>query len=169
MPVDKQQLFSLLEAIDESLSARIRINAVGGTALTLLGLKASTIDVDFDMNKNDYVVLRKTLDALQPGYRIDLFAEGMIFSQQLPEDYLSKCVEIRKLEKIDLYSIAPIDIVASKIGRLNERDIQDIKQILKHYRLTKRQVKLRASKIGYAGNDENYQHNLNYVLTRLFE
>lgn len=165
MPIDKTQLISLLEAIDAHLPAKIRINAVGGTALTLLGIKTATIDIDFDTSSSDYQTLKKTIDELRPGYRIDLFTGGMIFSQQLPPDYLQKCIKIpAKLQNIDLHTICPLDIILSKTGRLNERDIQDIKTVMEKFEIRPSQVRKRGRKIGYVGNNANYTQNLDYVL-----
>lgn len=165
MPIDKTLLLSLLEAIDGDLPSKIRINAVGGTALTLLGVKTATIDVDFDTSPSDHETLKKTLDLLRPGYRVDLFTGGMIFSQQLPSDYLRKCVPIpTKFKNIDLYSIAPVDLILSKAGRLNERDVQDILAVISKFKVRPDEVKKRGQEIGYAGSDAIYAQNLKYVL-----
>lgn len=165
MPIDKTQLLSLLQAIGQNLPHKVRINAVGGTALTLLGVKSVTIDVDFDLNSVDCQVVKKVLEQLQPGYRIDLFENGMIFSQQLPEDYLKHCVAIpTKLENIELYAISPVDVIVSKAGRLNERDIQDIKAVIEKFSVKKKEISKRGEKVGYAGNDKLYLQNLQTVL-----
>jgi hypothetical protein len=47
MPCDKKVLFEFLEVINESLSKKITLVAAGGTAMTLLGLKPSTTDINF--------------------------------------------------------------------------------------------------------------------------
>ncbi len=158
MPLDSKDLISLLQAIDSELPEKIRLNAVGGTALVLLNLKTATIDVDFDLNSQDHQILKTILERLQPGYRIDLFTDGFIFAQQLPDGYLKKCVKITtsQFSKIELYAISPIDVILSKTGRLNERDAQDIKLILAKFHISKRLLASRAKKIGYAGNQKIY-------------
>jgi hypothetical protein len=45
MPCDKTALFGVLEVLNEDLKQKITLIAVGGTALTLLDLKPSTIDI----------------------------------------------------------------------------------------------------------------------------
>ena len=47
MPLDKSGLLGLLEAVDAELTRKITLVAAGGTAMTLLDLKPSTIDIDF--------------------------------------------------------------------------------------------------------------------------
>lgn len=71
-------------------------------------------------------------------------------------------------KKLKLYALHPIDIVATKIGRLNERDIEDIKSCISKYQLTKKDVSLRAEQTEYVGRRENYESNLKYVLEKLF-
>ena len=47
----KNNLIEWLKRIDNKLNRNITLTAVGGTALVLLNLKESTIDVDFDIKK----------------------------------------------------------------------------------------------------------------------
>ena len=54
MPLDKNYLLDFLKVLDEEIPATITLVAAGGTAMTLLDLKSSTIDVTnlLDMSKN---------------------------------------------------------------------------------------------------------------------
>lgn len=45
--LDKSVLFNLLRNVDEEAKGRIVLVAAGGTAMTLLDIKASTFDIDF--------------------------------------------------------------------------------------------------------------------------
>jgi len=47
MPLDKAVLFNLLKNFDEEAKEKITLVAVGGSAMTLLDLKVSTLDIDF--------------------------------------------------------------------------------------------------------------------------
>jgi len=166
--VDKTELVNFLEELDKVLEKPIDIIAVGGTAMTLLGIKTSTIDIDFEVKPEEYNLLKKVLDNLPHGYRIDVFTNGLIFSQQLPDDYGEKSIQIKKLKKINLLALHPIDIVVTKIGRLNERDQEDIRSCIEKFGLTKNQVKERAKEIEYVGKEELYQYNLEHVLKNFF-
>jgi hypothetical protein len=150
--IKADKLISFLKEIDKELREEIQLNAVGGTAMTLLGLKTSTRDVDFDVSEKDNIELKRVLDIIPHGFQVDIFINGLIFSQQLPEDYLTKLV--RKefgLKKIRLYALHPSDIVATKIGRLNERDIQDIEYCIKKLKLKKDEIIGRAKQTTYIG------------------
>lgn len=169
MPIDKRQLFDFLTVVDGELPRKIRLNAAGGTALTLLEVKSATIDVDFDATPEDSKLFGEVKERLKPGFEVDCFASGFIFSQQLPKDYLEKCVSIPSpFSRIELYSIAPIDVIVSKAGRLNERDIADIAAVISKYNLAKKEVKQRASQVQYAGNEKYYAENVKYILNKLF-
>lgn len=170
MPIDKQQLFDFLNIVDQELPRKIRLNAAGGTALTLLEVKPATIDVDFDASSLHFKLFNEITERLRPGFQVDCFTNGFIFSQQLPKDYLERCVNITSsFSRIELYSITPVDIIVSKAGRLNERDIADIATIIKKFNLTKKEVKQRARQVQYAGNEKYYAANIKYILNNLFK
>lgn len=159
-----------LKRIDKELSRRIRLIAVGGTAMTLLDLKLSTIDIDFDLNSEDANELERVLKAIPHGFRVDIFREGLIFSQQLPGDHFKKSIPVKiGFKNIMLYALHPLDIVVTKIGRLNERDLQDIEACIEKFGLTKEQIEERANLVEYVGREENYKTNLRHVLERFFK
>ena len=165
--VDKSELLDFLEILDKNLERPIEIIAVGGTAMTLLGIKTSTIDIDFEVKPEDFPVLKTALN-IPHGYRIDVFTNGLIFSQQLPGDYREKSISIKNFKNIRLLALHPIDIVVTKIGRLNERDKEDIKSCIKKFGLTKKQIKERAQKVEYAGKEELYEDSLEHVIKLFF-
>lgn len=160
---------ALLGEIDIILGRRIVLVAAGGTALTLLKAKPSTIDIDFTGPAKDIEELSRAEKSIPHGFKIDKFKDGAVFTQILPNDYLSKSKKVRTdLKRIDLRALQPLDIVASKMGRLNARDKQDIETCITRFKLTKQQVKKRAGEVQYAGNEEVYNSNLDYVLTHFF-
>ncbi len=71
MPCDKRILFEFLEALNEDLSRKITLVAAGGTAMTLLDLKTSTIDIDFTLPSSDIAEFKKVLRDNQPGFKVD--------------------------------------------------------------------------------------------------
>ncbi|MBL7160819.1 MAG: hypothetical protein ISS93_03150 [Candidatus Aenigmarchaeota archaeon] len=170
MVISKANLLAFLKELDNDLSKKINLIAVGGTAMTLLGLKNSTIDIDFDMSMEDMEEFRKTLQAIPHGFRIDIFLDGMVFSQQLPDDYSEKSIPIDSgLKNIGLSALHPLDIVVTKIGRLDERDIEDIEACIKGFSLLKEDIRKRAQNVEYVGREENYMINLQHVLKKIFK
>ncbi len=169
MSLDKSTLLDFLEEVDKELEVSITLVAVGGTALTLLDAKTSTIDVDFTIPSNDYAVFQKALTRIPHGFKVDCWKEGMVFSQILPDDYLKRSISIKKMEYIHLRALNPVDVAVTKIGRLDTRDKQDIETAIKRFKLRKSQIAKRARQVEYIGRDENYETNLNYVLENLFK
>lgn len=169
MPLDKSSLFALLSAVDAELDKKITLVAAGGTAMTLLDLKPSTIDIDFTGPYQDIKEFDRIQKMIPHGFRIDAWTDGMVFSQILPDDYLKKSVPIKTdLRNIKLAALHPVDIVATKIGRLNERDAQDIEMCIKKFGLKKSQIEKRAKLVQYVGNEEAYNINLQKMFANFF-
>ena len=167
--VNNDKLIEYLKAIDELLEEDIEVIAVGGTAMTLLGLKSSTIDIDFDFNDKDYEIIKDIKDLVPTGFRVDIFRRGWIVTQQLPPDYIDNKIKIEiEFKHISLYALHPLDIVATKIPRLIDRDLEDIKTCIETYNLTKDQVEKRTKQIEYGASDKDFMTNLTYVLENCF-
>jgi hypothetical protein len=168
MPCDKSALLEFLDAINEDLTKKITLIAAGGTAMTLLDLKPSTIDIDFTIPAVDRVEFERVLKNSSPGYRVDRWSDGYIYCQRLPKDYLEKSFVIKEFSRITLRALHPLDIVASKIGRLNQRDIQDIETCIRVYKLSAEEIKARALLVvqTYVEPEEDYLRHLDWVLEK---
>ena len=136
--------------------------------MTLYRKKPSTIDVDLTGTAKDIVLFRKAVHLVQPGFKVDSWPNGQVFSQLLPSDYLRKSRRIKTMRNIELRALAPVDIVVTKIGRLDERDYDDIKACIKGFKLSRRAITQRAKRVQYAGNQKLYEHNLDTVTTDFF-
>ncbi|NHJ33758.1 MAG: hypothetical protein FK732_12940 [Asgard group archaeon] len=168
MQLDKTILYDFLDTLDDELSRTFIVVAVGGTAMTLLNLKPSTIDIDFMVSSSDYSEFQKALTNLSHGFKVDVYVDGMVFSQDLPDDYLEKSIPIVDFDHIYLRALHPIDVVVTKIGRLNERDLQDIEVCIQKFNFQKEQIEKRANQVQYVGLEENYIHNLRFILEKFF-
>lgn len=163
--IDKSKLLSWLKNIDEQLNDEIIIVAVGGTAMTLLNLKSSTIDVDFCLENKNKKEFKKFIGT---EFKVDIFIDGYIFSEQLPDDYIEKSKDVIKLNKIYLKALNPIDIIITKSARLNARDEEDIESLVSC--VDKYELKNRFEQVisTYAGKEEIYRGNFNHILSRFF-
>src|SRR3990170_4707365 len=111
MPLDKAQLLDFLRIVEKELSRKITLVAVGGTAMTLLDLKPSTIDIDFTGPHEDIADFNTVQKSIPHGFEVQTWTNGMVFSQQLPDDYLKNGIPIKtKLKKTDLRALHPVDI-----------------------------------------------------------
>ncbi len=163
--IDRNELIKWLRSIDKKLHRKITLIAVGGTAMTLLGLKSSTRDVDFCIKSEEKKDFEKALDKK---FKTDIFTDGYIFSEQLPADYSEKSKEIVKMKNIALKTLHPIDIIITKAARFNARDEEDIEALSKHvdkYELIKRFNEVLKS---YSGKEEDYKYHMNIIMKRFF-
>ena len=130
------------------IKRKIQLVACGGTALTLMGFKESTKDVDFMVpDKNEYKYLINTLKDL--GYKqvsgsgwkkegevfiIDLFEGNKIHTTELMESPLNEGNHIffKELNNIKISIINDNDLIASKIFRGTGVDIDDCMSLIRN-------------------------------------
>lgn len=163
--IDKQELIAWLSERESLLARKIEIVAVGGTAMTLLGLKASTIDIDFCISEKDKAEFEKTLDKR---FKVDIFINGYIFSEQLPQDYAKKAKEILVRQKLIVKALDPLDIIITKTARLNARDEEDIEILAKYVKKEELIERFEAVVKTYAGDETMYRYHFSIVLKRFF-
>ena len=168
--VSKKELLEFLDLFDQELDRDIVLIAVGSTAMTLLGLKASTKDIDFNIpSEDDFKEFNRINDKIKPGVKIDSWSSNMIFSEILPEDYVKSAIEYKtSFKKIDVRILSPIDIICSKISRFDEADMEDIRDCIKYANITKDHLTKRASQYSRVGSDDVFEQNLKYIMENMF-
>lgn len=140
----KDDLVRLLRTVDEDLDRRITLVLIGGTALTFLGIKDSTRDIDINIPRRaDLKELARVFTALgfqggddvrwitDQGFPIDVFVGDYIFAISLPEGYVERSLRIGDFHNIDLYALNGIDLIITKLTRADERDYDDIRALFK--------------------------------------
>ncbi|MFH1729730.1 MAG: DUF6036 family nucleotidyltransferase [Pseudomonadota bacterium] len=150
MNIYKSDLISLLKEVSKYFKQKVTMVAVGGTALTLLDLKDSTIDIDFDIPFNkDYEIITNTFNDLGFSktssfswdtspvyqYRFYLFKAGYIFSTQLTQDSNKNSIQILKTRKLALLCLNPLDLIITKLFRSAKRDIDDSIICFEHFHI----------------------------------
>ena len=164
--LDNSRLLDFLSVLDDDLRQKVTLIAVGGTGMTLINAKASTLDVDFTIPDEHYAEFERAYNLNKPGFRVDLFQGGTVFTTNLPDDYLEKTIEIKTdFKNIDLRALNPSDIVMTKISRMNARDIEDIEACIKKFSLTKEMLESRAKQIVHPANEEQWQESLKRVIS----
>lgn len=159
-------MLAYLQKIDAEVKGPVTLIAVGGTAMTLLGLKDTTKDVDFcTETKKDYDTIKKLIEKSGSRIRVDLFREGYIFSVQLPEDYARRARPVKAgFRNVKLKTLHPIDLIISKTDRLNERDIEDIEALIGEVKKAKLQQRYKQVMNSIPGRRENFEYNAKQVL-----
>ena len=138
--IDKSGLLETLAAWNGFLKRKIHLIACGGTALTLLGLKDSTKDIDLmvpDLGERDYLL--KTLKKLgyapvsgwgwsrDDGFIFDLFKGKSVHTTELLQSPLEKENHqvVKEFTYIYLGVLNYYDLIISKLFRGAEVDYQD--------------------------------------------
>jgi acetyltransferase-like isoleucine patch superfamily enzyme len=100
---------------------------------------------------------------------IDYYSDNTVFTEVLPEDYLSIASDYNSdFKNIKIKVLNPVDIICSKISRSNEADIEDIKSCIKIYNLKRSAVAKRAGLYARAGSDKVFLGNLRFIMENLF-
>jgi len=144
--IDKQALLQRISAWDGFLKRKIHLIACGGTALTLLGVKASTKDIDLIVPEvNEYEYLIKILKQLgyktasgwgwsrEGGFIFDLFRGKSVHTTELLESPLveGNNIVVKEFDRIYLGILNYYDIIISKLFRSTAVDIEDCLLLVK--------------------------------------
>jgi hypothetical protein len=138
--INKQALLDKITAWDGFLKRKVHLIACGGTALTLLGVKASTKDIDFilpEVEEYDYLI--KILKQLgyktasgwgwsrEDGFIFDLFRGNSVHTTELVESPLEKenNFPVKEFDRIYLGVLNYYDIITTKLFRSTSVDIDD--------------------------------------------
>lgn len=142
--INVKKLLELLQSISKYVDIKIKIYALGGTALTLLNIKKSTLDIDINIETNkEYEYISKLFEQIgfekvgdirwitQEGLAFDVFHGSNILGTDLLPDCLNLSKFINSFGYIELYTLSLQDIIISKLARGDSRDFDDIKAIFK--------------------------------------
>ena len=180
------ELTETLHAWDELIPGRekIRLIACGGTALTLLGYKESTKDVDFLLpDESEYQRLVGFLK--EAGYGpvtpygwkrlgeniiFDLYPGKKVYSTELLTSPLEEGGnrKVREWQKIYLGVLNPLDLIISKMFRGTEADIGDSLALLEREKIDLEKLESRYRETAkYETGESKALKNFNTLLSRL--
>ena len=144
--IDKQGLLDALGAWNGFLKRKVNLVACGGTALTLLDIKASTKDIDLLVPETDeYNYLLKILKDLgyssasgsgwarDDGFTFDLFRGKSVHTTELLESPLDKGnnIPVKEFSYIYLGVLNYYDLLISKLFRGTSVDMDDCMTLMK--------------------------------------
>ena len=144
--IDKQALLDRISTWDGFLKRKIHLIACGGTALTLLGVKASTKDIDLILpQEEEYEYLIRILKQLgyktasgwgwarEDGFIFDLFRGNSVHTTELVESPLTKDnnIAVKEFDRIYLGVLNYYDIIITKLFRSTSVDIDDCLLLMK--------------------------------------
>jgi len=145
--LNKDYLLNVLRSWDGFLKKRVQLIACGGTAMTLLGVKDSTADIDLLIPEDrQYLYLISILEDI--GYKkihstrwagkdmfvFDLYPGKTIFQTELLESPLKKgnSTVLHEFKYISLGVLNCYDLIISKIFRCSSVDMEDCLILIKN-------------------------------------
>ena len=185
--IDKQDLLDRITIWDSFLKRDVHLIACGGTALTLLGIKDSTKDVDLivpDSTEYEYLLnILKQLGyksvsgagwARGDGFIFELFKGKRIHTTELLESPLDKenHTLIKEFAHIYLGVLNYCDIIISKLFRGAQIDIDDCLSLIrsKKKEINLNQLKKRFQETAsFDVSEDKVNKNLGYFLRILKE
>ncbi len=180
---NKEKFIDFLERLDKKLKQHIYVIVLGGTALSLLGLKSRTKDIDFFVKDIDFdtfnPILEEVISETIPKDKVDYWIDGeMVFvkggwsESRLPPDYSAISLDYQSvnLENITLKILNPVDLVITKVGRLDEQDIKDIHNLIGIYKIDKTFLETRFNYFlnSFTGNKFKLSNNFNNVCKEVY-
>jgi len=144
--IDKQGLLDRISAWDDFLKKKVHLIACGGTAMTFLGVKATTKDIDLIVpSEDEHSYLTNILQQLGyksasgwgwsrgDGFIFDLFRGNSIHTTQLLESPLKagNNTPVKEFSRIYLGVLNYYDIIISKLFRATAIDNEDCLALLK--------------------------------------
>lgn len=139
--LNKDRLLDILGEWNHFLKRKVHLIACGGTAMTLLGVKPSTKDVDFmTPNVSEHEYLTKQLKALDykqttgsgwkrdgEDFRFDLFSGNSIHTTELLDSPLKegRHIILKEFSHLFIGILNDYDLIASKLMRGTRADFDD--------------------------------------------
>lgn len=177
--IDKEGLMKLLEewnAVFSKENFRIRLIAIGGTALTLLNLKASTKDIDFTLPLGENIkkfesffsklkIKHIAMRRFKAGnFIIDIYYDDQIFTTTFPDDIVNECTLIHDFGNIQLFALSLYDIIISKLARSSVDDEEDIKAIFENKNIDLTKLRQRHQRIQELTLDKDMEYHFRRLL-----
>jgi len=147
--IDKQGLLDRISVWDTFIKRKVHLIACGGTALTLLEVKASTKDIDLivpDLTEYEYLIDNlkqlgyKSVSgwgwARGDGFIFDLFRGKMVHTTELLDSPLDKRnhILVKEFSYIYLGVLNYYDLIIVKLFRGTTVDIEDCLSLMKNKR-----------------------------------
>jgi len=170
--ISRKELILYVDLIDSKLNGyteKLHIYCVGGTALTLLGKKQFSYDVDFLVSRRDYLTLSSITAEIEfkRNVRIDLMVEEDT-NKFLHPAFKTSAKKIGVFKYLNLYVPKKVDLLLMKALCGRPKDYDDIKQLAKD--VDKEAVVRRFNELRIKrGSKEDFAKKLNDIVEGIAE
>ena len=139
-----RDLMEKLPLLNQRLDTWTEAVGLGGTAMTLLGIKDETRDVDFILEEGDTTSFKSASERIC-GVVVDVFGRCRAYSVRMPADYVSKSSLMMRFDMLAVYAMNPLDIIITKMARGEDRDFVDSKNCMEFGKYSEYDIKNRMS------------------------
>lgn len=183
--INAEGLLAELRIWGEDLPSSVRLVACGGTALTLLNLKASTKDIDFLVpDIDEYEILTRYFRSLgwrtwdfhwqRPGgeFIFDVFRGRVVYVTELLDDPLlpGQHVPIGRYGRVELSALNLLDVACTKLVRCTGVDLDDCLEIMRTGQVDPNLLARRFQEYSLYGlNEGDFKTNLEVFANRMSE
>ncbi|MCX7794797.1 MAG: DUF6036 family nucleotidyltransferase [Thermodesulfovibrionales bacterium] len=148
---------TLIEDFLKARNKNLDILLIGGLAMSFYGKPRYTIDIDGEINCEEY--LYEELTAYLKNKKIN-FNLGENISGwgvvPLPEGYRERALIVYSSDRLTLKVLDPIDFIFSKLMRGTEEDFKDIIDVIKQYNISSDKILEREKLIKYPKDPETF-------------
>ena len=129
--LSKSDIIRHMEKVGDMVKEKYELVAVGGTCLTLQGIKSYTRDVDYIVERGDMLKFADAYKSFYDGV-IHLAEPCTCFAIYMPSDYVSHTFNVGTFGNINLCMLSLADIVITKASRYNDRDKTDLESCVRY-------------------------------------
>ncbi|MBR9692174.1 hypothetical protein GOV06_05315 [Candidatus Woesearchaeota archaeon] len=159
----KNPLYDFLSRLNSSLKRKVRIVVIGGNALSFLGIKEHTKDVDVAISSTDRDVKQFCIDYKRKyGIPVHFFVDGLFKNIRI-KDYFKNAdsIDASEFENVELRLLNINDIILTKLNRYGAEDKEDLEKVLENTSIDRSQLDVRYRQYlkFYMGPKEEFMRN----------
>ena len=121
-----------LSRLNSAIKKKVTVVLIGGNALSTLGLKSATEDVDIVCRSSEPIVANFCRDYVKKyKVKVEFFIDGLFKNIRI-KDYLESAYPYMQdeFQNLNLKILSLPDIILTKISRSMKKDLDDVSRIL---------------------------------------
>ncbi|MDP4012256.1 MAG: DUF6036 family nucleotidyltransferase [Candidatus Nanoarchaeia archaeon] len=131
-----------LSRLNSVIKKKVTVVLIGGSALSTLGLKSTTEDVDIVCRSSEPIVANFCREYLKRyKVKVEFFVDGLFKNIRI-KDYLESAYPYvqDEFQNLDIKLLSLPDIILTKISRSLPRDFEDIARVLQKQEISETEL-----------------------------
>ncbi len=142
-PVDRTRLVRFFEQIEKRLTRHVRLYLVGGSVWIHLGIRTSTLDIDYAVSAEDeraYDEIERIIRDLKQELDINIERASPDHFIPVPPNALARSPFVGQFGKLGVYYYHLPSLVLAKVARGYEHDLTDVVSLIQAGHVTLAEV-----------------------------